>query len=73
VCVCGGGGGCCTAYYTFLTTVLHWGEWSVSHCSFATLSCLRTLGTHWMGAGWAQELAGKDTEARGKIISPIRD
>jgi hypothetical protein len=30
----------------------------------------RTPGTHWTG-GWVRPRAGLDTEARGKILSPL--
>jgi hypothetical protein len=49
--------------YSFLTSVLDGGEWSVS-CP----GCTGMIpGTHWIG-GWVSLRASLDTEARGKIL-----
>jgi hypothetical protein len=52
--------------YSFLTSALHGGEWSVPHPSYA-LPRERTPGTDWIG-GWVGHTAGLDTEPKGKIL-----
>jgi hypothetical protein len=57
--------------YSFLTSELFEGEWSVSRPGRA-LPLGKDPGTHWTG-GWVGLRAGLDTEARGKILCLCRD
>jgi hypothetical protein len=50
--------------YSFSTSALDGGEWSASR------SGERTPGTH-RTVGWMGPRADLDTEARGKILSPL--
>jgi hypothetical protein len=52
--------------YSFLTSALD-GEWSASRLGLALFP---GKGTHCTG-GWVNPRAGLDTEARGKILSPL--
>jgi hypothetical protein len=47
-----------------------WGKRSESRPGRALAPCERTPGTHFSG-GWVGPRAGLDTEARGKILSPL--
>jgi hypothetical protein len=55
--------------YSFSTSTLDGGEWSMSPRGRAFTPGERTPGTHCTG-GWVGPRAGLDTEARGKIIWP---
>jgi hypothetical protein len=57
--------------YTFLTSVLHGGEWSASR-PVRTLPREKIPGTHCTG-GWVGPRAGLDTEVRGDILCPCRE
>jgi hypothetical protein len=57
--------------YSFTTSTLDGGEWSVSRLGRAFPPGERTSGTHWIG-GWVGLRAALDTEARGKIPSFYR-
>jgi hypothetical protein len=52
--------------YSLMTLALYGDEWSAS-CPGCTPE--RTSGTHWIG--WVGPRAGMDTNARGKIPSPL--
>jgi hypothetical protein len=56
--------------YSFSTSALDGGEWSASLLGRALAPGVRTPGTHWAGV-WVGPRAGLDTEARGKILSPL--
>jgi hypothetical protein len=66
----GGGGGCSS--YSFLTSALDGGEWSTSRpgCALASGGKGPLPGTHCTGV-WVGPRAGLDTEARGKMLSPL--
>jgi hypothetical protein len=53
-----------------MTSALDVGEWSASRPGRALTQGKGTLGTHCTG-GWVGPTAGLDTEARGKILSPL--
>jgi hypothetical protein len=55
--------------YSFSTSALDGGEWSVSRHGRAFTPGERTPGTHCTG-GWVGPRAGLDTEVRGKILCP---
>jgi hypothetical protein len=56
--------------YSFSSSTLDGGEWSASRPGRALDPGKGPPGTHWTG-GWAGPRAGLDTEARGKILSPL--
>jgi hypothetical protein len=56
--------------YSFSTSALDGGEWSASRPDRALPPGERTPGTHCTG-GWVGSRVGLDTEARGKILSPL--
>jgi hypothetical protein len=53
-----------------MISALDGGEWSASRPGRAFTPGERTAGTHCTG-GWVGPRAGLDTEARGKIPSPL--
>jgi hypothetical protein len=57
--------------YSFSTTALDVGEWSVSRPGRAFTPGERTPGTHCTG-GWVGPRAGLNTEVSGKILCPRR-
>jgi hypothetical protein len=56
--------------YSFMTSALDVGEWSASRPGRALTQGKGTPGTHCTG-GWVGPTGGLDTEARGKILSPL--
>jgi hypothetical protein len=56
--------------YSFLSSALDGGEWSASRLGRALAPGERTPDTHWPG-GCVGPRAGLDTEATGKILSPL--
>jgi hypothetical protein len=56
--------------YSFTTSAVDGGEWSVSRPGRAFTPGERTPGTHWTGA-WVDPRAGLNTEDRGKILLPL--
>jgi hypothetical protein len=56
--------------YSFMTSALDRGEWSASLPDRALLPEI-TPGTHCTG-GWVGLRTGLDTEATGKILSPLQ-
>jgi hypothetical protein len=58
--------------YSFTTSALDGGERSASRPGRTFKPGERTPGTHWTG-GWVGPRAGLDTEARGKILCPLRE
>jgi hypothetical protein len=56
--------------YSFTNSALDGGEWSASRPGLALLPGKGPRGTHCTG-GWVGLRAGLDTEARGKIFSPL--
>jgi hypothetical protein len=57
-------------FYSFSTSVLDGGEWSASRPGRASTPGERIPGTHCTG-GWVGPRASLNTEARGKILSPL--
>jgi hypothetical protein len=57
--------------YSFSTSTLDGGEWSASRPGRAFTPGEMTSGTNCTG-GWVGLRAGLDTEARGKILCPLR-
>jgi hypothetical protein len=57
--------------YSFTTSALDRGEWSVSRPGCAFTPGERTPGTHCTG-GWVGPRAGLDTEVKRKILCPCR-
>jgi hypothetical protein len=56
--------------YSFSTSALDGGKWSASRPGRALALGKRTSGTHYTG-GWVGPRAGLDTEARGRMLSPL--
>jgi hypothetical protein len=57
--------------YSFTTSALDGGEWSVSLPGRALPPGKGPPGTHWKG-GWVDPRAGLDTEVRRKILLPLQ-